>query len=162
MLGIRLVPVDPFIGRLPANRIPLGKLGHRPLASQPVRDERHALIHRAGLRPGHPSSVPDRPAQLLPMYPVYSVTDLSGSDPPCPLPPAPAPCRLPCPLLYSPLRRAWRVPFTMTRHGGRGGGVHDPSNRIFIRTNSTRGSARIRRGACESWRRGDRRRVAWR
>src|SRR4051812_44238704 len=92
MVGIRLVSADPFVGRLPANGIPLGELGHRPLASQPVRDERHALIHGAGLRPGHPSSVPDRPAQLLPMYPVYSVTDLSGSDLPAPCSLLPAPC----------------------------------------------------------------------
>src|SRR4029078_6200574 len=90
MLAIRLVARRPLIDRLPTNRVPFGELGHRPLIAQPVGDKRHTLIHRAGLRLGHPSSLAGCPGDLSPMYPVYSVTYLSGSDPPTTyhLPPA--------------------------------------------------------------------------
>src|SRR3954464_11232799 len=80
MRRVRVVPRHPFVTRLPTDRIPLGELGHRPLVTQPVGDKRHALIHGAGLRPGHPASLAGPRRDLSPMYPVYSVTYLSGSD----------------------------------------------------------------------------------
>ena len=73
MPRVHLIAVDPLVGRLPTNVVSLRELRHRPFISQPVGDERHALIHGAGLRPGHPASLADRSVDLLPMYPVYSV-----------------------------------------------------------------------------------------
>src|SRR5262249_5193011 len=92
-LGIGVVAVDPLVGCFPTDLIALREFRHRPFVVQPVGDERHALIHRAGLLPGHSSgSPPDCPSNLLPMYPVYSVTNLSGSDRrvafPSPVPPS--------------------------------------------------------------------------
>ena len=74
MRRIRAVAVHPLVGRLPADRISLRELGHGPFVAQPIRDERHTLVHGAGLLPGHASGhPPDCPSHLLPMHPVYFV-----------------------------------------------------------------------------------------
>ena len=88
---IRVVAIHPLVGGLSTDLIALRQLRHRPLVSQPLRNKRHALIHGARLRPRHSSSLADCPSNLSPMYPVYSVTYVSGSDPPSPQPPAPTP-----------------------------------------------------------------------
>ena len=58
MRRIDLVSRHPFVGGLATDPIPRRQLRQRPLVTQPVGDERHSLIHGAGLLPGHPSGHP--------------------------------------------------------------------------------------------------------
>ena len=85
VLGIRHVPGHPLVHRLPTRRHTAPPAPSSSTPAQPIRNQGHPLIHRTGLHPGHPPGhPPDCPSHLSPMYPVYSVTDLSGSDRPTP------------------------------------------------------------------------------
>jgi hypothetical protein len=76
---IAVVALDPFVFRRMPYRYARSLIV--PLVAQPIGDERHALIRgqspsRASVRSVLLTSI------LSPMYPVYSVTYLTGSDPP--------------------------------------------------------------------------------
>src|SRR5689334_22867171 len=90
MRWIGFVSADPLVRRLATDLIPRREVRQRPLAPQPVGDERDPLIHGTGVLPGHPWLKSSRaPSHLLPMQSVYFVTFLSGSDHPFSLVPFP-------------------------------------------------------------------------
>src|SRR5206468_5177834 len=80
------VALKPLVARLAADLVALAKLPHRPQPRQVIVDEANPFIHRAALLPRHRLVLPaDR--ELSPIFPVRSVTYLSGlhNDPTLPL-----------------------------------------------------------------------------
>src|SRR5208283_5900095 len=77
---------EPLVAGIPADLVALTKLRHCPLVRSAFDNETHPLVHRTALSPGHRPVLPaDR--ELSPIFPVRSVTYLSGpnSAPPSPL-----------------------------------------------------------------------------
>ena len=71
------VALKPLVACLAADLVALAKLRHRPQPRQVIVDEANPLIHRAALSPRH-RLVPPADRELSPIFPVRSVTYLSG------------------------------------------------------------------------------------
>src|SRR5579883_325269 len=86
-----IAPHQPIAG-VTADAEALAQHRHRHLPTQILRDERRLLVHDAGFLPRHRQRPPfaDR-ENLSGIYPVYSVRNLSGSDPRPPPHPALSP-----------------------------------------------------------------------
>src|SRR5208283_4042213 len=75
----QLIPPEPPVAGIAADLVALAKLRHCPLVRSAIDNETHPLVHRTALSPGHRLVLPaDR--ELSPIFPVRSVTNLSGPN----------------------------------------------------------------------------------
>ena len=78
---------QPFVAGLAADPELGAKLAHHRVVLARRNHKSHSLVHRAGLSPRHRRGPPRRAIDLSTIYPVQSVSDLTGSNtPPCPAP----------------------------------------------------------------------------
>src|SRR5271157_4707534 len=81
----RFITPEPLAAGIPADLVALTKLRHCPLVRSAIDNETHPLVHRTALSPGHRLVLPaDR--ELSPIFPVRSVTYLSGPNTTTPSP----------------------------------------------------------------------------
>src|SRR5208282_1935539 len=75
----RFIALEPLVAGLAADLVALAKLRHCPRVRSAIDNETHPLVHRTALSPGHRLVLPaDR--ELSPIFPVRSVTYLSGPN----------------------------------------------------------------------------------
>ncbi len=83
--ALQTIALEPLVAGLAADLVALAKLRHCPLVRSAIDNETHPLVHRAALSPEHRLVLPaDR--ELSPIFPVRSVTYLSGPNNPPPSP----------------------------------------------------------------------------
>ena len=74
------IPPKPFVAGLPADPELGADLAHHRLVLARRNNKSHPFVHRAGLTPRHRRGPPRRAIDLSTMYPVQSVSDLTGSN----------------------------------------------------------------------------------
>src|SRR5439155_23184254 len=89
-ISLSLVAAHQLTTPLPADAKMLAQCCHRPFATQPFGHETKLLIGHAGLLKRHRQGPPCRSGNLSTIYPVQSVSYLSGSDPSDSPPPTPS------------------------------------------------------------------------
>src|SRR5947207_8915181 len=75
------IALTPLVSGLPAHTELPAQRRKRFLALLSRQHEAYPLVHRTGLLPPHRQGPPCRLVDLLPMSPVYSVTNVLGQDP---------------------------------------------------------------------------------
>ena len=78
--AFRPIAPQPFVAGLPADPELGADLAHHRLVVARRDDKSHSLIHRTGLAPWHRRGPPRRAKDLSTIYPVQSVSDLTGSN----------------------------------------------------------------------------------